>query len=492
MENKKIRNHISIVVERIGGIIGAILLFALTSMADEIKALLSGDSLLQDRISLILAIIIIAIILGVLIGFQLWRWSKTFIYIQDKSIVVEQHTLQKKKNTIGIKNILNVNTEQNLFEILVGTCKIKLDTNSLSTADETDVQIVLKKKEAEVFRNAIMRLMQEDNEKVIQEPAEDEFKWDIKAELPELLTHGLYSINILSLLLALSCGFGIVLSVIKTIQNGFANEGILGTVIGFITIFLVLAGSIWDIVKGFVKYLDFKIARREDKIYISYGIMKRVRYTIPVNKISALQFHQTIFARLTNRYMVKIINIGMGDNKEEAESFFLPYHKLPLLQQQLEKLLPEFYDGQEKELELQPAAVWVAWLYPFLLYVAAILIIDYALWTMFSQYYAYIIIANIFIFIWGMILLVCYYKTTGYYLHEDYLVVANGYFSRTICFLPYANMQYIEWKQNVFAHFIGIYNGKIHLLASTMNNVKIIPYMYEKNIDLISERILKK
>lgn len=492
MENKKIRNHISIVVERIGGIIGAILLFALTSMADEIEALLSGDSLLQDRISLILAIIIIAIILGVLIGFQLWRWSKTFIYIQDKSIVVEQHTLQKKKNTIGIKNISNVNTEQNLFEILVGTCKIKLDTNSLSTADETDVQIVLKKKEAEVFRNAIMRLMQEDNEKVIQEPAEDEFKWDIKAELPELLTHGLYSINILSLLLALSCGFGIVLSVIKTIQNGFANEGILGTMIGFITIFLVLAGSIWDIVKGFVKYLDFKIARREDKIYISYGIMKRVRYTIPVNKISALQFHQTIFARLTNRYMVKIINIGMGDNKEEAESFFLPYHKLPLLQQQLEKLLPEFYDGQEKELELQPAAVWVAWLYPFLLYVAAILIIDYALWTMFSQYYAYIIIANIFIFIWGMILLVCYYKTTGYYLHEDYLVVANGYFSRTICFLPYANMQYIEWKQNVFAHFIGIYNGKIHLLASTMNNVKIIPYMYEKNIDLISERILKK
>ena len=492
MENKKIRNHISIVVERIGGIIGAILLFALTSMADEIKALLSGDSLLQDRISLILAIIIIAIILGVLIGFQLWRWSKTFIYIQDKSIVVEQHTLQKKKNTIGIKNISNVNTEQNLFEILVGTCKIKLDINSLSTADETDVQIVLKKKEAEVFRNAIMRLMQEDNEKVIQEPAEDEFKWDIKAELPELLTHGLYSINILSLLLALSCGFGIVLSVIKTIQNGFANEGILGTMIGFITIFLVLAGSIWDIVKGFVKYLDFKIARREDKIYISYGIMKRVRYTIPVNKISALQFHQTIFARLTNRYMVKIINIGMGDNKEEAESFFLPYHKLPLLQQQLEKLLPEFYDGQEKELELQPAAVWVAWLYPFLLYVAAILIIDYALWTMFSQYYAYIIIANIFIFIWGMILLVCYYKTTGYYLHEDYLVVANGYFSRTICFLPYANMQYIEWKQNVFAHFIGIYNGKIHLLASTMNNVKIIPYMYEKNIDLISERILKK
>lgn len=492
MENKKIRNHISIVVERIGGIIGAILLFALTSMADEIKAMLSGESLLQDDKSLILAIIIIAIILGVLIGFQLWRWSKTFIYIQDKSIVVEQDTLQRKKNTIGIKSISNVNMEQNIFEIIFGTCKLKLDTNSLSTADKTDVQIVLKKKEAEAFRNAIMRLMQEENEEVIQEPSEDEFKWDIKAELPDLLAQGLYSINIWSVILALCCGLGVVVSLVETIRNGFGNGGILGTMIGFITILLVLVGSIWDIVKGFVKYLNFKIARHEDKIYISYGIIKRVRYTIPVNKISALQFHQTMFARLTNRYMVKIINIGMGDNKEEAESFFLPYHKLPLLQQQLEKLLPEFYDGHKKELELQPAAVWFAWLYPFLLYVAAILIIDYALWTMFSQYLNYILIGNIFIFIWGMILLVCYYKTTGYYLHEDYLVVANGYFSRTICFLPYANMQYIEWNQNIFAHFIGIYNGKIHLLASTMNNVKVVPYMYEKNIDLISERILKK
>ncbi|MCB5670486.1 PH domain-containing protein, partial [Erysipelatoclostridium ramosum] len=64
------------------------------------------------------------------------------------------------KNTIGLKNISNVNTEQNLLEMLLGTCKVKLDTNSMSTSDKTDVKIILKKAEAEQFRLYVMKLMQ--------------------------------------------------------------------------------------------------------------------------------------------------------------------------------------------------------------------------------------------------------------------------------------------------------------------------------------------
>ena len=89
------------------------------------------------------------------------------------SIVIEQNTLNRKKNTIGIKNISNVNTEQNLFEMLLGTYKVKLDTNSLSTADKTDVKIVLKKAQAEWFKNAVMSLMEETPGKIPSENAAD-------------------------------------------------------------------------------------------------------------------------------------------------------------------------------------------------------------------------------------------------------------------------------------------------------------------------------
>ena len=72
-------------------------------------------------------------------------WSRTYISIQDNALVLEKNTLNRKKNTIGISSISNINLEQNLFEMALGTCKLKLDTNSLTTADQTDVNIVLKK-----------------------------------------------------------------------------------------------------------------------------------------------------------------------------------------------------------------------------------------------------------------------------------------------------------------------------------------------------------
>ena len=492
MKNEKIRNHISIVIERTGGFIGAILLFVITGFADEIKAMVQGEFLPQNNKSILLAIVFIVMILMLLIGFQIWKWSKTFIYLQDKSIVIEQNTFQKRKNTIGIKNVSNVNMEQNFFEMIIGTSKIKLDTNSLSTADKTDVQIVLKKKEAERLRNAIMELMQEEHMHAVQESADENVAWDIESNLSDLLSHGFFSISIWSVLVVLFTGSIVIISLIEAIQNGLKEENIFEVIVSFLAVLVILAGSIWNIAKGFIRYLDFKIARHEDKIYISYGILKKVKYTIPVNKISALQFQQTLHARLTKRYMAKIINIGMGDDKEEAESFFLPYCRLTVLQKQLEKLLPEFYDGHEKKLEAQPAAVWFAWLYPFLIFAAAVLIVSFTVWSMYDQFHVYIIAADIFIFIWGIFLMVCYYKTTGFRIQDDYMILASGYFSRTICFLPYKNMQYIQWKQNIFAHFAGIYSGEIHLLASAMNNVKYVPYMYEKNLDIISVKILEK
>ena len=41
--------------------------------------------------------------------------------------------------------IANINIEQNIFERIISTCKVKIDTDSRSTADETDIEIVLKK-----------------------------------------------------------------------------------------------------------------------------------------------------------------------------------------------------------------------------------------------------------------------------------------------------------------------------------------------------------
>ena len=80
--------------------------------------------------------------------------------------------------------------------MFLGTCKVKLDTNSMSTADQTDVKIVLKKADAEQLKGYIMKLMRQC--KGEEEPAETEevMVWELEAQTKDIVLHGFLSINI--------------------------------------------------------------------------------------------------------------------------------------------------------------------------------------------------------------------------------------------------------------------------------------------------------
>lgn len=64
---------------------------------------------------------LIAVILGVVLGYQTLLWAKTYISVEENTRVIERNTINAKRNTIGLKNLL---------EMILGTCKVKLDTNS--------------------------------------------------------------------------------------------------------------------------------------------------------------------------------------------------------------------------------------------------------------------------------------------------------------------------------------------------------------------------
>ena len=80
--------------------------------------------------------------------------------------------------------------------------------------------------------------------------------------------------------------------------NSDTSETLLGAASGIILAVLIVASALWDTVKDFVRYYDFRAKRRGEKIYIRYGFFKKVEYTVPVNKIQALKLRQSLVARL--------------------------------------------------------------------------------------------------------------------------------------------------------------------------------------------------
>ena len=142
----RMRNHFTYIFEQMWGIIAVILAMMMGNAESfELAAqLISQANILEGLLALGGTFLVLLLIC-------LWfvnRWYKTSITVKDGTVTIERRTLNHYVNAIAVQNISNINLEQNLFEILMGTYKLKLDTNSLSTASTTDVKIALKKKDA--------------------------------------------------------------------------------------------------------------------------------------------------------------------------------------------------------------------------------------------------------------------------------------------------------------------------------------------------------
>lgn len=495
--NQKFRNHFSIVFERFGTGFLAVFMLVMyegVEFLGEIIALLQNpENLKGEMVSILLAVFGIIFLFAALFGIQIFRWSKTYISIQDQAIVIEVNTLKRKKNTIGIKNISNINLEQNLFEMLVGTYKVKMDTNSMSTADATDVKIVLKKKQAQEFQTLILGMIANNQQtESIQVDVFEEAKMNgAGAGFEEMLTQGLFSLKLLSIPLVLLSIWGVASTISDAIQEGLSAEGVVGIISSVLLIGAFGLSILMDIIKGFIRYYDFRIYRRGDRLHISYGLLKKVSYTIPVDKINAVRLVQSPQARIAGKYMAELVNVGMGDDKKEEQSFFLLYDKKDKVLEKIRQLLPEFSDELDTEVQKQSPKVWFVWILPMLLYGLMVTVVLLVLKEFLQKemLIVYAVAATITVFI--MLYVMGNYFTRGFYAGEKSLKIVDGNFGRRILLVKYPKIQYLETKQNFLAKHFQMQKGEIYLLASSKNRVQTIPYFPEWEVEQIKEALLQ-
>ena len=520
MENNiKFRNHASIILENSLKAIGTIIAIFFFNLISEV----AEEGITLEDILILVGIFVA--VLAIALGYQTFLWAKTYITIEENTLIVERNTLNKKRNTIGLKTVSNVNLEQNLLEMLLGTCKVKLDTNSLSTADQTDVNIVLKKAEAENFRKLVLARAEGQNVEIIGEglsarvniqetvfandnlnPTSEDANKNIAqkegdasntiiGDLGDIILHGLFSIRISSI---------ITLIAVVALQIGLLHEmgmdtleEVFAEVVGsLITVIWIGVALVWGIVKEFVKYLGFRIERKKDKVYLNYGLFKKVAYSVPVDKINGIKLTQTPIARMAKRYMVEIINVGMDDDENETNTFFLPYSKLETIQNQLHIMLPEFDGALEIKEEKQPAAIWLLSIPWWILY-GVIMIVIY---LVFATYVAGpedkdavglgVIFAAVGMALCYLIHKLASFLTKGIKVDEKFLKIVGGGFAKRTLFVKYDKIQYVTGRQCVIAKHFGIQKGTISLLASLKNRIHELPYFKENDMEQLKSKLI--
>lgn len=550
MDNK-FRNHPSLMLEQLG-VFGVIIITFLISSLDDLDEIL-GDIKNSDSTTLLIIILVILAVILFRLAVNTIVWYKTWITVDETSITITKNTIFRSVNTIGLRNISNINIERNLLERILGTSTVKIDTESRSTADTTDVTILLRKDKAEALRERLLAgataakhtqtiaaneqldgtagaaasvpnsgqtsdptsvpndgqisdpTSVPDNGQVTSAnaaPNSRQVLSEVAYNTKQVLTHCVYSASIISLLVCLAALIAIIAFFLKMVVFGDHSIGSLIQMIptalgGIVVIGSFVYAALRSLIGDFFRYYSFRIKRMPDHLHMEFGLFKRTSYEIPIKRISSIIVQRPVFSRISKRCFVDIINIGMGDEKEENTRLLLsiPEKHLPEL---LHRLLPEFdaYFTESDTAPIRPPkAIWWKKISD-----SAKLLVFLAIgWTLMITVFGVTglpaVLGCIGSFVLAMLiyLIGCYgtYKANKLQLRENYIAITNGMFASSTQFIDYHKVQYIELQQTPVERLLHLQHGIVYILAGAMNSFTSIPCFAKEQIDPIVQLFLE-
>ena len=318
----------------------------------------------------------------------------------------------------------------------------------------------------------------------------------------QVLTHCVYSASIISLLICLAALIAIIAFFLKMVVFGDHSIGSLIQMIptalgGIVVIGSFVYAALRSLIGDFFRYYSFRIKRMPDHLHMEFGLFKRTSYEIPIKRISSIIVQRPVFSRISKRCFVDIINIGMGDEKEENTRLLLsiPEKHLPEL---LHRLLPEFdayFTESDTAPICPPKAIW----WKKIIGSAKLLVFLAIGWTLMITVFGVTglpaVLGCIGSFVLAMLiyLIGCYgtYKANKLQLRENYIAITSGMFASSTQFIDYHKIQYMELQQTPVERLLHLQHGIVYILAGTMNSFAGIPCFAKEQIDPIVQLFLE-
>lgn len=496
MKNNRFRCHPSIIVENLGTLIVGVIAVIIFNINDFMELFREAGKAV-DLKDTVISIGIITLLVVVFTGYQLIIYLKTWISIENNTLLIERLTmLRTVRRSFNTRNISNINLEQNLFERIIGTCKVKIDTNSQSTANETDIKIVLKLSDAKEFRRYILEHLAEDGAAADRQLETESGSFDIQYTPEQVAMHCIYSVSLLVVSFTVFFAAGLIFGLTHFANEGFTVANVASALGGIISAVWIAATCLYSLIKDFFRYYGFRAKRVENRIIMSYGLIMKRQYVLPVDKINTIKVKAHLISRLCGRQSVEVICIGVGDEKNE-NSLLLLSEKKAVISKRLALLLPEFTIDEPEMENRKPCSLWSN--APGLVTVLLIVVGTAALYMNLREHLnvmqtfidAVVFGAAAVVPVLYFIYIVLRFKTEGLHMGENTLVVVTGAFTRVVTWIPYRRIQSLSFSQGPFARRYGYAAGAVSILAASAGAVHAVPALDERLYRGVQKKIVE-
>jgi len=273
---------------------------------------------------------------------KFFGWLNFRYALDEKTVYIIDGNWIKKEKSLPLYKIQSVHSNSPFLYRLLGVVELTFDTN----ANSDDASFKL----AGVFPNEAKRL-----EDILDQVRHRKTESDIPVEgetdttatpvvIEKPASRLLYALStreiIIASLTSLSVFaiFPVASTIISSIDDFINLDGTFDTIgdwvvhasiiaIGLLVLTVLILSVVIGMVINFLKYGNFRLERRGDRIRVEKGLLNRSAKEIPYEKIQAVRVKETFIRRWFNIVGVELVAAGTMDELKDESSTILPFVK---------------------------------------------------------------------------------------------------------------------------------------------------------------------
>lgn len=428
---------------------------------------------------LLYAVLIVIGLLVLIVITSVLAWRRYTYLVEGDELRIESGIFIRKKRFISKNRIQSIDLTQNILHRLFKLVKVEIET--AGTGSEAEASLVaVTLEDGEALRLELKSITKDEVEEI-----EDTDK-DISQTITRsrLVLAGATSGSIGVLLAIAGFVFSEIERFIPTAFYDSAYKWVIG--LGLFMLALMIVGGLiflWllGIAGTMLKYWNFTITKMDEDLVITRGLLEKKQITIPLRRIQAVGFSESII-RQPFGYATVIAEIAGGSNEkgEEFSTVLFPIMKRSEVQGFLQQFLPEYIPFQNELIGL-PKRSRIFYLFRVIFPVLILLVAVLIVLPQFIWIPILLLIASIYLGITR-------HRDAGYRTEEKKLTIRYRIFSKVTMVMNHKRIQAFNKKQHILHKKLKLSNLKLSIVGKMgLGKHFTIKELEEEAVDSLSE-----
>ncbi|MFW5965077.1 MAG: PH domain-containing protein [Natronomonas sp.] len=374
----------------------------------------------------------------VTLAYQLVYYQRFEYELTEDTLDIASGVVSRRNREIPIRRVQNVDISRNVVHRLLGIAQIDLETAGGSSTEASLKYVSFE--EAKRLQSEIGRLKRGEvspDETTAEAPTEDELFAITPRELALLGVVGI-DLRLLSFVTVL-------LPVVAPSLTGTFGDPLVGlavtaplAAVAIVAVTAAISGAL-----AVTNYYGFRLSRVSEELHYERGLLQRFSGTIPLEKVQTLSISENVIARRLGYASLAVETAGYSPNDAGSQS------AVPLAdRRRVFDLAQSVEFFEDVTFERPPKRARQRYVVRYGIVAAVVVAVAFAVDRFTGFTFAWYVTAVLVVA--APVAAHLKWRNLGYDVQSEYIVLREGFWTRTISVVPYYRVQTVVDSQTIF------------------------------------------